>query len=70
MFRCERCGTGFHPTRSVLAEDCPRCLRRDGVASPLVFRLFEPSGASGVANEVDEEAKPRQVVPLEAPRQR
>jgi hypothetical protein len=41
MFRCERCGSGFSPAR-VRTENCPRCLGRDGVESPLTFRLLGP----------------------------
>jgi hypothetical protein len=46
MFRCERCGTGLHSRRAAIVGNCPRCLRRDGVVSPLTFKLFEPSAAA------------------------
>jgi hypothetical protein len=41
MFRCERCGSGFHTTR--VLESCPRCRENDGVKTPLTFELFDLS---------------------------
>ena len=43
MFHCERCESRFNATVAASAGDCPRCQASDGVASPLRFRLFEPS---------------------------
>lgn len=43
MFYCERCESRFNPTIAAAAGGCPRCKESDGVASPLRFRLFEPS---------------------------
>jgi predicted nucleic acid-binding Zn-ribbon protein len=40
MYTCERCGTKFGRS-SVVLESCPRCLARDGVRVPMVFRLLE-----------------------------
>ena len=39
MFRCERCGTDFSAARVPRSDHCPRCLARDGVRSPLVFKF-------------------------------
>jgi predicted nucleic acid-binding Zn-ribbon protein len=35
MFGCERCGARFNSARAAAIRDCPRCLLRDDVASPL-----------------------------------
>jgi Zn finger protein HypA/HybF involved in hydrogenase expression len=43
VFHCERCERSFNATVAAAAGDCPRCKQDDGVASPLRFRLFEPS---------------------------
>jgi hypothetical protein len=48
MFNCERCGSSFSPMRAATLGSCPRCQAREGIASPLSFKLFE---ASPVANE-------------------
>jgi hypothetical protein len=41
MFNCERCGSSFSPIRVAGSENCPRCRAREGIASPLVFKVFE-----------------------------
>lgn len=43
MFYCERCESKYSATVAAASGDCPRCKEGDGVASPLRFRLFEPS---------------------------
>lgn len=43
MFYCERCDSKFNATVAAASGDCPRCKQDDGTASPLRFRLFEPS---------------------------
>jgi hypothetical protein len=43
LFHCERCESSFNATVAAAAGDCPRCKKNDDVASPLRFRLFEPS---------------------------
>ena len=43
MFHCGRCRTSFNATVASASGDCPRCRARDGVASPLHFRLFDPA---------------------------
>ena len=43
MFYCERCGTGFNSAVGVPAFACPRCRAKDGVHSPLTFKLFDPA---------------------------
>jgi hypothetical protein len=60
MFRCERCGTGIHSRRAVTVGNCPRCLRRDGVLSPLIFKLFEPDA------EIAESRSSPAATPLES----
>jgi predicted nucleic acid-binding Zn-ribbon protein len=37
MFACKRCGSKFSSARAATIRDCPRCLLRDDVASPLTF---------------------------------
>jgi predicted nucleic acid-binding Zn-ribbon protein len=44
MFRCERCGSGFTPREAKGLEGCPTCQERDGVRSPLAFKLFAGVG--------------------------
>jgi hypothetical protein len=63
MFNCERCGSSFSPLRAATLGYCPRCRARDGVASPLNFKLFKappgakkPRSASPVAEELVEPA--------------
>jgi predicted nucleic acid-binding Zn-ribbon protein len=41
MFRCERCGSAFTPSEAKGLEGCPTCQERDGVRSPLAFKLFD-----------------------------
>jgi hypothetical protein len=36
MYYCQRCQSRFHSERAATIRDCPRCLLRDDVASPLV----------------------------------
>jgi hypothetical protein len=36
MYYCPRCQSRFHSERAASIRDCPRCLLRDDVASPLV----------------------------------
>jgi hypothetical protein len=36
MYHCERCQSRFNSQRAAFIRDCPRCLLRDDVASPLV----------------------------------
>lgn len=40
MFSCEKCGSSYSATHAVAIENCPRCLARDQVTSPLVFKPF------------------------------
>lgn len=35
MFGCERCGARYNSARAAAIRECPRCLLRDDVASPL-----------------------------------
>jgi predicted nucleic acid-binding Zn-ribbon protein len=49
MVHCERCSSRFHSARALMIENCPRCLLRDDVASPLVDEAAE-------ATRVDTEA--------------
>lgn len=41
MIRCTRCGSGYDGVRTLGMENCPRCLTRDQVAAPLVFKAFQ-----------------------------
>jgi len=41
MVHCERCSSRFHSARALMIENCPRCLLRDDVASPLVVDSAE-----------------------------
>lgn len=38
MFGCERCGARYNSARAAAIRDCPRCLLRDDVASPLSWK--------------------------------
>jgi late competence protein required for DNA uptake (superfamily II DNA/RNA helicase) len=40
MFKCERCGSGYSANH-IGVENCPRCLLRDRVESPLSFKMFK-----------------------------
>lgn len=40
VFVCERCGSSYSSVRAAVTENCPRCLLRDRVSSPLTFKLF------------------------------
>jgi predicted nucleic acid-binding Zn-ribbon protein len=51
MFGCERCGARYHSKRAAAIRDCPRCLLRDDVASPLVW--------------MPERSRPAEVAPAE-----
>jgi len=55
VFYCERCESSFNATIAAASSDCPRCKERDGTASPLRFRLFEPSAlkVAGLAPRSD-----------------
>jgi len=44
MFQCERCRSSYSPRHAAVMENCPRCLARDRVASPLTFKAFELPG--------------------------
>lgn len=41
MFRCERCGSRYSASHAAAIENCPRCLIRERVSTPLVFKAFE-----------------------------
>lgn len=42
MFGCERCGARFNSARAAAIRDCPRCLLRDDVTSPLSWTPDRP----------------------------
>lgn len=41
MFYCERCGTRFNAGAAPSALVCPRCRGKDGVVSPLTFKILD-----------------------------
>jgi DNA-directed RNA polymerase subunit RPC12/RpoP len=41
MFRCDRCGSRYSAIHAAALENCPRCLVREKVSSPLTFKAFE-----------------------------
>jgi predicted nucleic acid-binding Zn-ribbon protein len=43
MFKCERCGAGYSPSRAAILEFCPRCWARDQVRVPLVVKVVRDS---------------------------
>jgi hypothetical protein len=43
VFHCERCENSFNATVAAASSGCPRCREKDGIVSPLRFRIFEPS---------------------------
>jgi len=57
MFVCERCGSKFNSLRAATIRDCPRCLLRDDVASPL---KAVPNVRSGSERAKAEEPAPDQ----------
>jgi hypothetical protein len=40
MFMCERCGSRYSAMHAATIENCPRCLARDRITSPLTFKAF------------------------------
>lgn len=40
MFQCERCGSSYSARHAVAMSECPRCLGKDRVSSPLTFKAF------------------------------
>jgi DNA-directed RNA polymerase subunit RPC12/RpoP len=48
MFRCERCGSRYSSMHAAAIENCPRCLVREKVSSPLAFQAFQlPNRSEG-----------------------
>jgi hypothetical protein len=50
MFGCERCGSKFSSARAATIRNCPRCLLRDDVASPLTLNFgksWSPGSSAG-----------------------
>lgn len=65
MFRCERCGSSYNPLRSAGIENCPRCLMRDRIESPLAFKAFElPASIAERAGRVAAKAPYGERLPL------
>jgi hypothetical protein len=61
MFNCRRCGNSFNATVAATIENCPRCKSRDGVETPLTFKLFQTSSAvstGGLSPGRDDAVKP------------
>jgi hypothetical protein len=62
MYYCERCQSRFHSERAASIRDCPRCLLRDDVASPLVPgsppRRGERQPANDTGARTDPDAPP------------
>lgn len=70
MYYCPRCQSRFHSERAASIRDCPRCLLRDDVASPLVPGSPPRRGGSGPAPapaaEPDPTTEPDSPPPLAA----
>jgi predicted nucleic acid-binding Zn-ribbon protein len=49
MVHCERCGSRFHSARALMIENCPRCLLRDDVTTPLVVESADRAAAEEAA---------------------
>lgn len=49
MFGCERCGARYNSARAAVIRDCPRCLLRDDIASPLSWMPDRTYGKETVA---------------------
>ena len=49
MFGCERCGARYNSARAAAIRECPRCLLRDDVASPLSWMPDRTYGKETVA---------------------
>jgi hypothetical protein len=41
MFECQRCKSSYSARHASAMANCPRCLARDKVASPLAFHPFQ-----------------------------
>ena len=41
MFKCDRCGSRYSSMHAATIENCPRCLVRERVSSPLALKLFQ-----------------------------
>jgi DNA-directed RNA polymerase subunit RPC12/RpoP len=41
MFKCDRCGSRYSSMHAATIENCPRCLIRERVSSPLAFTIIE-----------------------------
>ncbi len=58
MFYCERCSTRFNAGALGNQEMlCPRCKARDGVVSPLTFKIFERTGGRTDVQGVERQAR-------------
>jgi hypothetical protein len=54
MLHCDTCGSSFNAIRTSNLKECPRCAAKDGVHSPLRFKLFEraaPTAAEPTATD-------------------
>jgi len=40
MFECQRCKSSYSARHAATMANCPRCLAKDKVATPLAFRPF------------------------------
>jgi hypothetical protein len=72
MYYCPRCQSRFHSERAASIRDCPRCLLRDDVASPLVpgsppkRDAPKPAPQAAPAPDPDPAAEPDTPPPLAA----
>lgn len=58
MFQCEKCGSRYSAMHAATIENCPRCLARDRVASPLTFKAFRlPSSMESEATAAPEQTE-------------
>jgi hypothetical protein len=58
MFSCSRCGSKYSAAYAAAIEDCPRCMARDKISSPLTFSLFQRRDLALADSAPEGEASP------------
>lgn len=57
MFKCDRCGSRYSSMHAATIENCPRCLVRERVSSPLAFTIIEFQREGAEAQDSVERSK-------------
>ena len=61
LFRCSRCGSGYHNRIALSWAACPRCLGKDKTTSPLEFELDRRPPARFAGRRENSRARPTAV---------